>query len=129
MVSGYLFDAYPISDKMIFWIKQDNGETVRIVDNWSHSIYVASDNKPLLRSIANKEEISYFIKDYEITSKYEKITDITESEVLQLTLIDSTKATQLASRIERMARFGELGSTMLMFCPHSSISIIMAYFR
>jgi hypothetical protein len=44
MVSGYLFDAYPISDKMIFWIKQDDGETVRIVDNWSHSIYVESDN-------------------------------------------------------------------------------------
>jgi DNA polymerase elongation subunit (family B) len=108
MVSGYLFDAYPISDKMVFWIKQDNGETIRIVDNWSHSIYVASDNKPLLKSITNKEEISYFIKDYEITSKYEKITDTTESEVLQLTLIDSTKAAQLASRIERMARFGEL---------------------
>lgn len=108
MVSGYLFDAYPLSDKMVFWIKQDNGKTVRIVDDWSHSIYVASDNKPLLKSIVNKEEISYFIKDYEITSKYEKMTDTAESEVLQLTLIDSTKAAQLASRIEGMARFGEL---------------------
>jgi len=108
MVSGYLFDAYHISDKMVFWIKQDNGKTLRVVDNWSHSIYVASDNKPLLKSIANKEEISYFIKGYEIASKYERITDTAKSEVLELTLIDSTKAAQLAFQIDRMAKFGEL---------------------
>jgi len=41
MISGWLFDAYPLDNKMIFWAKQENGNTVRLEDNtWSHSIYV-----------------------------------------------------------------------------------------
>ncbi|HEX9318585.1 MAG TPA: DNA polymerase domain-containing protein [Nitrososphaeraceae archaeon] len=108
MISGCLFDAYPLSDKMVFWIKQNNGKTTRIIDDWTHSIYVASDSKSILKSIINKEEISSFVKDYEIRTKYEKMTDTIESEVLQLTLTESTKAAQLASRIERIARFGEV---------------------
>src|SRR5437867_1950241 len=108
MISGCLFDAYPLSDKMVFWIKQNNGKTTRIIDDWTHSIYVASDSKSTLKSIINKEEISSFVKDYEIRTKYEKMTDTIESEVLQLTLTESTKAAQLASRIERIARFGEV---------------------
>jgi hypothetical protein len=45
--TGWLFDAYPKGDRMIFWIKQEkDGKIVRLEDNsWSHSIYVASDNK------------------------------------------------------------------------------------
>jgi len=93
---------------MVFWIKQNNGKTTRIIDDWTHSIYVASDSKSILKSIINKEEISSFVKDYEIRTKYEKMTDTIESEVLQLTLTESTKAAQLASRIERIARFGEV---------------------
>lgn len=108
MISGCLFDAYPLYDKMVFWIKQKNGKTTRIVDDWTHSIYVASDSKAMLKSIVNKEEISSFIKDYEIRTKYEKMTDTRKSEVLHLTLIESTKAAQLASRIERISRFGEV---------------------
>lgn len=108
MISGCLFDAYPLSDKMVFWIKQKNGKTTRIVDDWTHSIYVASDSKAVLKSIVNREEISSFIKDYEIRTKYEKMTDTRKSEVLQLTLIESTKAAQLASRIEKISRFGEV---------------------
>src|SRR5262249_45285389 len=108
MISGCLFDAYPLSDKMVFWIKQKNGKNIRIVDDWTHSIYVSSDSKFLLKSIVNKEEVSPFIKDYEIRTKYEKMTDNVKSVVLRLTLTDSTKAAQLASRIETIARFGEV---------------------
>ncbi|MFL6326648.1 MAG: hypothetical protein ACJ71P_02610 [Nitrososphaeraceae archaeon] len=31
MTSGWLFDAYPLDNKMIFWIKQENGNTIRII--------------------------------------------------------------------------------------------------
>ena len=52
-LSGWLFDAYPQGDKMVFWIKQEkDGRTVRLEDNWSHSIYIASDNKYDLASVA-----------------------------------------------------------------------------
>ncbi|MFZ0514876.1 MAG: hypothetical protein WAM14_24955 [Candidatus Nitrosopolaris sp.] len=50
-VSGWLFDAYPLNDKMVFWIKQekDSAATIRIEDDiWTHSIYAASDDKTIL---------------------------------------------------------------------------------
>jgi DNA polymerase-2 len=112
-VSGWLFDIYPLEDKMIFWIKQKNGAAIRLVDNWAHSIYVASDYKSDLKSILveNKENknILSLIKDHKFVSRYERIIDTTKSNVLKLTLLDSTKALTLARRIERLGggKFGK----------------------
>ena len=106
MTAGWLFDAYPLDNKMIFWIKQENGNTVRLEDSmWGHSIYVASDDNSSLKlivddnSVWNDNNISSLIRDCEFTSRYEKITDVTKSDVLQLTLVNSTKALTLARRI------------------------------
>ena len=103
MISGWLFDAYPLYDKMVFWIKQEkNNATIRLEDNWTHSIYAASDDKTALNSIlyAEDKNISDFIKYCEFKSHYERITDIARSEILKLTLVDSTKAQSLARMIE-----------------------------
>jgi DNA polymerase I len=107
--TGWLFDAYPQSDRMVFWIKQEKDDKiVRLEDNsWSHSIYVASDNKHDLASVAKDKRVSSFIKHYEFVKKYEKITDKTKSEVLKLTLTDSLQAQQLAKRIMLDGRFGQ----------------------
>src|ERR687893_2677269 len=107
-VSGWLFDAYPQGDKMVFWIKQKkDGRTVRLEDNWSHSIYIASGNKYDLASVAKDERISSFIKSHEFVQKYEKVTDNAKSEVLKLTLIDSSQAQKLAKSIMLGGRFGQ----------------------
>ena len=107
-LSGWLFDAYPQGDKMVFWIKQEkDGRTVRLEDNWSHSIYIASDNKYDLASVAKDGRISSFIKSHEFVQKYEKVTDNAKSEVLKLTLIDSSQAQKLAKSIMLGGRFGQ----------------------
>jgi DNA polymerase-2 len=115
MISGWLIDAYPLGNKMIFWIKQENGNTIRLEDNgWGHSIYVASDDNSSLKlivddnSVWNENSISSLIRDCEFTSRYEKITDETKSDVLKLTLVNSTKALTLARRIDTLesGRFG-----------------------
>jgi hypothetical protein len=82
---------------MILWIKQETAnDTIRLEDNWSHSIYVAADNKTELKSIleaiGQNETITSLIKDFRFTYRNERITDTKESEVLKLTLSDSTKA-------------------------------------
>ncbi|HEU4448159.1 MAG TPA: DNA polymerase domain-containing protein [Nitrososphaeraceae archaeon] len=107
--NGWLFDVYPQGDRMIFWIKQEkDGKIVRLEDNsWSHSIYVTSDNKHDLASVAKDERVSSFIKRYEFVKKYEKIIDNTKSEVLKLTLIDSSQAQKLAKYIMLGGRFGQ----------------------
>ncbi|HET7284851.1 MAG TPA: hypothetical protein VFI70_09210, partial [Nitrososphaeraceae archaeon] len=117
MVSGWLFDAYPLEDKMVFWIKQRDGNTIRLEDSsWSHSIYIASDNKSDLKKYiseitnAYNNNISSLIKDYDFIPKYERITDNIKSEVLKISLLKSTKALTLARTVENVSgnRFGKL---------------------
>ena len=104
MISGLLFDAYPIDNKMIFWIKQENGKnTIRQEDSgWGHSIYVVSDNNnncvELLNSI--QEEDEQLIKEYEFTFRYERIIDTKQTKTLKLTLLDNIKPLTLTRRIE-----------------------------
>jgi DNA polymerase-2 len=119
-ISGWLFDAYPLADKMIFWIKQkkknndaSSSYTIRLEDNWTHSIYVAANDKSDLKSILleskENENIQSLIKDHEFVLRYERIIDTTKSDVLKLTLLDSTKASTIARRIERLGggKFGK----------------------
>jgi DNA polymerase elongation subunit (family B) len=99
-VSGWLFDAYPIGDKMILWIKTTDGKTVRLQDEWSSSIYVAADDAARLQTLAKNKAVQHYIKEHSYVSRYERITDHDKSKVLKLTLADSNKATALANTIE-----------------------------
>src|SRR5918993_4620990 len=108
MISGWLFDAYAKNDKMIFWIKQKNGKTLRLEDKWSHPIYLASHDKSLFRNILENDIISENISQSQLVPKYERLSDSKESLVLQLSLKDSNKALTLASEIEKKFRFGQI---------------------
>ena len=108
MFSGWLFDAYAKNDKMVFWIRQCNGDTVSIEDKWSHPMYVATDDNSLFGEILESEDITQHVSSSEIVPKYEKLTDSKESMVLQLRLKDSNKATKVASKIEKKFRFGKI---------------------
>lgn len=108
MISGWLFDAYALNGRMIFWIKKDNSSTtIRVEDkSWNHKIYVASE-KSLLKSVIENNEILSMVKEYHFISKYELITDMKKSQVLELELKDPTYALKLAKKIEKMGRFGQ----------------------
>src|SRR5919198_4294125 len=124
MISGWLFDLYPLDNKMIFWIKQENGNTIRLEDStWSHSIYVASDCNSHLRSIVDRidsnddgnDSIAPLVRNYEFVPRYEKITDRAKSDVLKLMLADSTKALTLARKIEGIDGSGNGGNNSSKF--------------
>src|SRR5919199_920360 len=72
MISGWLFDAYPVDNTLID----------------------SNDDDVINDSIAS------LVKNYEFVSRYESITDVTKSDVLKLKLADSTKALTLARKIE-----------------------------
>lgn len=108
MFSGWLFDAYAKNDKMVFWIRQTNGDTIRLEDDWSHPIYVAADDELLFEQILASEDIAKHILGSEIVRKYENLTDSVESLVLQLRLKNSNSAARVASKIEKKFRFGEI---------------------
>ena len=99
-VAGWLFDAYASKDKMVFWLKTEQGKAVRLEDAWSHSIYVAVDNKRDLDRLVTNEAVMHYCKTAEFVSRYERIKDNEQSQVLRLTLADSTKAVALGNVIE-----------------------------
>jgi len=122
MISGWLFDVYPLDKKMVFWIKQEDGSTIRLEDNsWGHSVYVASDCNSYLKSVVvdntvvdsncddANDSIASLVKNYEFVSRYERITDVTKSDVLKLKLADSTKALTLARKIDTIDGNHEFG--------------------
>ena len=105
--TGWLFDIYPLEDRMVCWIKQQDGRTVRLQDSWTPSIYVAADDRAHLKVILQNAAAMQFVKDYDFVKRQEKITDLDKTVVLKLTLSDSVKAPALARCIERLGRFGE----------------------
>jgi DNA polymerase-2 len=121
MISGWLFDAYTLNGNMIFWIKKDNSAaTIRVEDkSWNHKIYVASDMS-LLKSLIENNEILSMIKEYHFPSRYELITDIKRSQVLELELKDSTYSLKLAKRIEQMGKFGQFRLYNVDILPEQS---------
>src|SRR5687768_4472956 len=121
MISGWLFDAYTLNGNMIFWIKKDNSAaTIRVEDkSWNHKIYVASEMF-LLKSLIENNEILSMIKEYHFPSRYELITDIKRSQVLELELKDSTYSLKLAKKIERMGKFGQFRLYNVDILPEQS---------
>lgn len=100
-VSGWLFDAYHIKDRMVFWIKDENGRSInRLEDSWTPSIYVGSDSKTELEVLAENRAVQHYIKSYDFVSRHERIRDHEQSTVLQLMLANASKATSLANAIE-----------------------------
>jgi DNA polymerase, archaea type len=103
-VSGWLFDVYPMKDRMVFWIRDENSRSIRLEDSWTPSIYVGSDSKTELEILAENRAVQHYIKSYDFVSRYERIRDHEQSTVLQLTLADASKATLLANAIEDIDR-------------------------
>ena len=108
MVSGWLFDAYAKNDKMVFWVRQNNGSMIRLEDIWSHPIYVATDDNLSFDEILAKDDIARHISSSNIVAKYENLTDSKESMVLELRLKDSNNAGRVASIIEKKFDFGKI---------------------
>src|SRR5271156_2208765 len=102
---GWLLDLYTESPgKMVVWLKLEGGETRRLVDRWSPSIFVASDSR---QDLADLERV----KGRESSGsrrgmRLERATDGRESEVLELVVDDAKKLAPLAEAVERSRPFG-----------------------
>jgi len=103
MITGWLFDVYPLRDRIILWIK--NKKMFRIEKNWTPSLYVSSDKTKLERLIQNSTILS-FVKYIEWVERIEKVSDLTASKVLKLTVKNSFQLLRLAKTIEETDSFG-----------------------
>ncbi len=103
MIRGWLFDVYPLDDKIILWIK--NKKIYRLEKQWTPCLYVASDRYKLDKLRKNPKIIS-LVKNYEWVNKIEKVSDIEESKVLKFTVKKSSDLIRLGKTIEELDKFG-----------------------
>jgi DNA polymerase I len=104
MITGWLYDVYPLNDKIILWIK--NKKTYRLEIKWTPSIYVASNTRYKLNLLLKNPKIISLIKKYDWVNKIEKVSDLDESKVLKFTLKESSGLLRLGKTIESLDKFG-----------------------
>jgi len=103
---GWILDLYPGNPgEMVVWIKREDGEVVRLVDRWSPSIFIGTDNKSdfgvPLKTLCN----DFFVWTRTV-QKRERVTDAGTSPVVEARLKDAKSALHTATRIERLGPFG-----------------------
>jgi DNA polymerase-2 len=105
MTAGWLFDAYSLDDRIILWTK-NNQKLRRIEKQWTPSLYVASDSKSKLERLRTNAIIKPFVKRFRTVNRIEKVSDLKESKVLEITVKKSSELVLLARNIERLDKFG-----------------------
>jgi DNA polymerase-2 len=104
MIHGWLFDVYPLDDKIILWIK--NKKTYRIEKQWTPSLYVASDTRYHLKRLEKNSKIIPLLKNHTWVNRIEKVSDKKESKVLKFTVKHSSDLLKLGKVIESLDKFG-----------------------
>jgi len=89
---------------MVVWAKLEDGEAVRLVDHWSPSIFIGTDNKSDF-DVPLQTLRDDFIWTRTI-QKRERVTDAGTTSVVEAKLRDAKRAQQVAGRIERLGSFG-----------------------
>jgi DNA polymerase elongation subunit (family B) len=102
---GWILDLYPGKPgEMVVWLKLENGEAVRLVDEWSPSIFIGTDNKPDFD--VPLQALRHDFLWTRVVQRRERVTDPADSDVIEAKLKDAKKAQQIAGRIERLGPFG-----------------------
>ena len=105
MNEGWVFDVYPVQERMILWIKGKNNAIIRLEDLDRHySLYVAANDRSELFSIFEEEQITEAVESSEFVLRYERTSDIVKSTVLRLSLKEATKAPIVARQIESFGK-------------------------
>ncbi len=89
---------------MVVWFKREDGQAVRLVDHWSPSIFIATSSMADLG-----DPLKIVGSEFTWTKpvrKFEKVTDMEKSDVIEAKVRDARKTQQVARRIERLGPFG-----------------------
>jgi len=104
-VRGWLFDICPSGPhEMIVWIIAENGERVRLVDNFTHRIYVSGKFSDL-KNLSEKLKDSRSVAGCRFVKKYADFMDVSEKKVLEIDITDYRRASFLAKKILRLGGY------------------------
>ena len=89
---------------MIVWIIAENGERVRLVDNFTHRIYVSGKISDL-KNLSEKLKDSRSVAGCRFVKKYADFMDVSEKKVLEIDITDYRRASFLAKKILRLGGY------------------------
>jgi len=89
---------------MIVWIIAENGERVRLVDNFTHRIYVSGKFSDL-KNLSEKLKDSRSVAGCRFVKKYADFMDVSEKKVLEIDITDYRRASFLAKKILRLGGY------------------------
>jgi DNA polymerase elongation subunit (family B) len=104
-IKGWLFDVYP-SDvgEVTVWIIGENGERVKLRDEFQPKIYVSGKQDEIER-LASGFFSNKLITSWTFAYKYAQPTDSKKSRVLEITLKDSRKISTFTRQILRQGDY------------------------
>jgi DNA polymerase I len=104
-VRGWLFDVYPSGPhEMTVWVIAENGERVKLVDNFVHRIYVSGKFSDL-KSLSEKLKDSRSVGGCRFVKKYVGLMDVSKKTVLEIDINDYREASFLAGKILRLGGY------------------------
>ena len=104
-MKGWILDLYPgRPGEIVVWLKREDGESVRLVDSWSPSIYIAAERGTDLETPLKILRDEFALT--RVVQRYERVTDQHESDVVEATVKDAKRIQRVAGRLERLGPFG-----------------------
>jgi DNA polymerase I len=104
-VRGWLFDVYPSGPhEMTVWVIAENGERVKLIDNFTHRIYVSGKLSDL-KNLSEKLKDSRSVAGCRFVKKYADLMDASKKKVLEIDITDYRRASFLAKKILRLGGY------------------------
>jgi DNA polymerase elongation subunit (family B) len=104
-IKGWIFDVYPSNlGEVAVWIIGENGERVRLTDEFQPKIYVSGRQEDMER-LASRFFSSSVIASWNFAFKYAHPTDIEKSKVLEITLKDCRRISAFTRSILKMGDY------------------------
>jgi DNA polymerase I len=104
-VKGWIFDLYPSAfGQMSIWVIAENGERIRLVDEFKPKIYISGREEDLER-LLTRLFTSRSIASYSFVYKYANPTDTEKSKVLEVVLKDCRRIPFFVHKILEAGRY------------------------
>ncbi len=101
----WILDVYPSGPSQVtVWLIGENGERLRLVDNYTHRIYVAGDYL-LLKNLAEKIRDSKSVAGFRFVEKYADFMEASRKRVLEIDMRDYGRTSFFARKVLRLGGY------------------------
>jgi len=104
-VKGWVFDIYPSAvGEMVVWIIGENGERIRLTDEFRPKIYVSGSEEDIER-LASRLFVSRVVSSWDFVYRYANVTDVEKSKVLEVELKDCRQVPFFVRQVLEAGRY------------------------